>query len=361
MSDAGAPGPRRSSRLPLRTPMLAYCFDPTHAGHAEPGHPERPARLDAVVARLEAEGMLARMHRVPALAAPREALERVHDPSYLDLLETASDIGGLRLDPDTYCTPDSFSIACRAAGGTLAVTDAVLGGEAAAGFALVRPPGHHARPFAAMGFCLLSNVAVAVRHAQRAHGVERVLVVDVDVHHGNGTQEVFYDDPSVLFVSSQQAPPFWPGTGALAETGAGAGEGATVNVPLPPGTADGLVDLYRRVLPPLAARFRPEVVFLSAGYDAHHLDPIGGLALSVAGLAGLARIVAEVADAHAGGRLVAALEGGYHTGALAHGVRATLGVMEDPAAPIDDPFGPALAAGPDLRRLTEALVALHGL
>jgi acetoin utilization deacetylase AcuC-like enzyme len=340
--------------------MLAYAFDPTHVAHAEEGHPERPARLDAVIARLEAEGMLSAMRRVQVDEAPRAALERIHHPSYLDLLDTVAAAGGARLDPDTYCTPASYGIARRAAGGVLAVTDAVLGGDAQAGFALVRPPGHHARGFASMGFCLLANVAIAVRHAQRVHGVRRVLVVDFDVHHGNGTQEAFYEDPDVLVVTSQQFP-FWPGTGAITETGAGAGTGATVNIPLPAGTGDALATLYERVLPPLAERFQPEAVFVSAGYDAHWHDPVGGLALSIQGLAAIAGVVAGVADAHCGGRLVAALEGGYHVGALASGVLGTLRVMEDGSAHVDDPYGPAPARGSDLVRVTEALVALHGL
>ncbi len=340
--------------------MLAYAFDPTHVALGVVGHPERPARLDAAIALLEREGMLSAMRRVAADEAPRAALERVHDPSYLDLLESVTDAGGARLDPDTYCTTESYAIARRAAGGLLAVTNAVLHGDAQAGFALVRPPGHHARAFTAMGFCLLANVAIAVRHAQRAHGIRRVMVVDFDVHHGNGTQEAFYEDPDVLVVSSQQYP-FWPGTGAITETGAGAGEGATVNIPVPAGTGDALASLYQRVLPVLAKRFEPEVVFVSAGYDAHWKDPVGGLALSVAGLASIAGTIAEVADAHCGGRLIAALEGGYHTGALAAGVLGTLRVMEDGAALVDDPYGPAPARGSDLVRVREALEALHGL
>jgi acetoin utilization deacetylase AcuC-like enzyme len=187
-----------------------------------------------------------------------------------------------------------------------------------------------------------------------------VLVVDFDVHHGNGTQEAFYDDPDVLVVTSQQYP-FWPGSGAITETGAGEGQGATVNVPVPAGTGDALSTLYERILPPLAARFRPEAVFVSAGYDAHWMDPLGGLTLSVGGLANIARVIAEVADVHAGGRVIAALEGGYHTGALAAGVAATMRVMQDGGAHVDDPFGPAPSRGSDLVRVTEALASLHGL
>jgi acetoin utilization deacetylase AcuC-like enzyme len=340
--------------------MTVFTFDDAHTLHRESGHPERPERLAAVRAHLEREGLWDEARRLPTPEAGEGALARVHAEAYLALLDDVAAAGGARLDPDTYATADSIAVAKRAVGGLLGVTDAVLGRRAASGFALTRPPGHHARPFAPMGFCLYANVALAVQHARAVHGVARVLVVDFDVHHGNGTQEVFYDDPDVLVVSSHQHP-FWPGTGALTETGAGAGTGTTVNLPLPAGTDDALVALYRRVLPPLAARHRPEVVFLSAGYDAHHLDPLGGLALSVAGLADLARLVAEVADAHAGGRLVAALEGGYHTGALAAAVTATFRVLDDPSAEVPDPFGASAAPGPSLAPLADAVRALHAL
>jgi len=211
----------------------------------------------------------------------------------------------------------------------------------------------------AMGFCLLSNVAVAARHAQAA-GAERVLILDMDVHHGNGTQEAFYDDPSVLFISSQQADIF-PGTGQVHEIGAGAGTGFTVNVPVPAQTGDELVPALRQLVLPLATRFEPDVVFVSAGYDAHRLDPLGGLALSVEGLVGLIQIAQEVAGQHASGRLVATLEGGYHAEALAASVAATLHSFLDPAAPISDPFGPTHLPRVELAPLMEEVSVWHGL
>ena len=329
------------------------------AGHAEPGHPERPARLDAVRAAVEGDPRLRGLERVGGGAAPREALERVHTAAFLDRVEALSRAGGGHADADTYVTAASWDVARRACGGLLAVVDAVLAGGAGAGFAVGRPPGHHAPPDRAMGFCLVNHVAVAARHAQAAHGAERVLVVDVDVHHGNGTQDAFYDDGSVLFVSSHQAG-IYPGTGALGETGAGAGEGATVNLPLPARTDDALVDLYRAVLPPLAARFRPDLVLLSAGFDAHRLDPLAGLSLSVAGLVDLVGVVQEAADAHAA-PLALSLEGGYHAEALAACVAGTLRRLLDPAAEVDDPFGPSRLPAPDLAPLAEAVRRVHGV
>ena len=328
------------------------------AGHAQPGHPERPGRLDAVRAAIDGDDRLRRLDRVGGGAAGREALERVHAPAFLDRIGTMAADGGGRFDADTYVTAASWDVARRACGGLLAVVDAVVGG-AGAGFAVGRPPGHHAPPDRAMGFCLVNHVAVAARHAQAVHGAERVLIVDLDVHHGNGTQDVFFDDGSVLFVSSHQAG-IYPGTGALGETGAGTGEGATVNLPLPARTGDGLVGLYRDLLPPLAARFRPDLVLVSAGFDAHRLDPLAGLALSVAGLVDLVGVVQETADAHAA-PLALALEGGYHAGALAASVAGTLRRLLDPAAEVDDPFGPSRLPAPDLAPLAEAVRGLHGL
>ena len=340
---------------------MLFTFDETHALHFEPDHPERPGRLDAVQALLVHEQVWDERARLPVASASHEALLRVHPEAYLELLTHVTACGGARLDADTYATADSLAVARRAVGGLLELTDAVLEGRTTRAFALTRPPGHHARPFQSMGFCLFANVALAVEHARAAHGLQRALVVDFDVHHGNGTQEVFYSDPDILVVSSHQQP-LWPGTGALTDAGVAEGKGATVNIPLPPGTGDEhLVSLYQRVLPALAERHRPDAVFLSAGYDAHHLDPLGGLALSVTGLSDLARLVADVADRYAHGRLVASLEGGYHADALAHAVLATTRIFQDPTAVVQDPFGAPSTPGPSLDGLTDALCALHGL
>ena len=340
--------------------MTGLSFRPGHRRHADPGHPERPARLDAVAAALEADAVLRALPRVGGGPASREALERVHLPAYLDVLEAFCTGGGGALDVDTYATADSWRVARQACGDLLALTDAVLDGELDNAFALGRPPGHHARPAAAMGFCLLSHAAVAARHAL-ARGAERVLVVDFDVHHGNGTQEALYADPDVLVVGSQQADIF-PGTGGVREIGVGAGEGATVNLPVPAGTDDaGMLALYRQVVRPAADAFRPDLVLVSAGYDAHRLDPLGGLALSVQGFADLVTVCAGIADRWADGRLVLTLEGGYHPDALAASVAASLHRLLDPAADVRDPFGPTSSPGPDVQPLIDAARAIHGL
>ena len=340
--------------------MTAYSFLKDHAGHAQPGHPERPARLDAVRAAIDADPLLAGLPRLAGLPADRGALERVHAPDYLDLVEAFCERGGGDLDIDTYATPASWRVVRQSVGNLLALVDGVCRGELASGFAIARPPGHHARPMQAMGFCLLSNAAVAARHAQAARGAGRVLIVDLDVHHGNGTQEAFYDDPSVLVVSAHQADIF-PGTGHLGETGAGPGEGATVNLPVPGGTGDEVVPFLRDVLAPLAARFAPDLVLCSFGADPHRLDPLGGLAMSVAGLADAVGVVQEVAEQCADGRLVVTLEGGYHPDVLAASVAALLHRLADPTAAVADPFGPTAHPPQDLAPLAEAVRQLHGL
>ncbi|PAP76768.1 histone deacetylase family protein [Rubrivirga marina] len=340
--------------------MTATTFLDEHARHAQPGHPERPARLEAVRDAIEADPALAALPRLDAAPAPRKALERIHFPEYLDLVEAFCESGGGDLDIDTYATPDSFEVVRQSVGNLLALVDAVMAGGADNAFALARPPGHHARPAQAMGFCLLANAAIAARHAQMEHGADRVLVIDLDVHHGNGTQECFYDDPSVLFVSSHQAE-IYPGTGRLEETGAEAGEGATVNLPLPAGAGDEVAGLYRDLLPPLAARFRPNLVVLSFGADPHRLDPLAGLNMSVAGLVDTVGVIQEVADAEADGRLVVTLEGGYLPDVLAASVTAVLRRLVDPTSVIDDPFGPTSRPPIDLSPLTAAVRQRHGL
>ena len=301
--------------------MLLVASDPIFEDH-DPGrgHPERPARLGAVAAGIAEAGLDGAIAVLPSRDATDAELERVHTAALVGDLRRLSAGGGGRIDPDTVASPGSWAAAVRAAGAGLAAADALEKGEGKAAFLALRPPGHHARPAAAMGFCLLNNIAVtAVALAARG---QRVCVIDYDAHHGNGTQEVFYADPRVLYVSLHEWP-LYPGTGRLDETGAGAGEATTCNLPLPAGATG---DLYLRalddVVEPLIARFSPDWLLVSAGFDAHRADPLTGLGLSAGDYGALAMRMAELAPGP--GRLILFLEGGYDLDALRTSVAATL-------------------------------------
>ncbi|MCB9528254.1 MAG: histone deacetylase [Myxococcales bacterium] len=306
---------------------LLYAHDEMLRHEPGPAHPERPDRLRAVSHALEG----AAVERRRPVAVTREALLRVHPAPYVDAMEALAGRAA-RLDADTVASPGTIGAARLAAGAAVQLVDALVDGEATRGFALVRPPGHHAEPEVPMGFCFYNNVAVAAAHA-RARGVERVLVVDWDVHHGNGTQAVFEGRDDVLFFSVHQSP-LYPGTGLLHETGKGAGAGYTLNAPMAPGLGDGdYAALFRDVLRPVADAYEPGLVLVSAGFDAHRDDPLGGMMLTEEGFAVLCAEVAAVADDHAGGRLGLVLEGGYDLGGLARSVRACVDVLGGATAP----------------------------
>jgi acetoin utilization deacetylase AcuC-like enzyme len=283
-----------------------------------PDHPEQPARVTAIARRLETEGLVERAVRIEPRSATDEEILRCHAADYLALVKEEVGEGQARLSTgDTRVSARSLEIARLSAGGVLAAVDAVLGGRVANAFAVVRPPGHHATPDRGMGFCLFNNVALAARHAQAEHGVERVLICDWDVHHGNGTQDIFYEDGSVLFFDTHQHP-LYPGTGLAAERGRGRGEGLTINCPFPAGAGHKeIVGAFRDVLVPAAEAFRPELVLVSAGFDSRIDDPLGGFRLTDDDFAELTGIVRGIADDHARGRLVATLEGGYNVEGLA--------------------------------------------
>jgi acetoin utilization deacetylase AcuC-like enzyme len=287
------------------------------------GHPESPNRLRAIMQQLEQSGTLARLTRIEPRKAEDEWITKVHSTAYLAMLKDQAPAGErVSLDPDTSMSPGSLNAAYLAAGGALAAVDAIMARHVDHVFCAVRPPGHHAEAGRAMGFCLFNNVAIAARYVQRKYGVTRVLIVDWDVHHGNGTQHSFEDDPSVLFFSTHQYP-HYPGTGLVSERGTGAGEGLTINVPMEAGEGD---DEYRaifhKVLVPAADAFKPEFVIISAGFDAHKDDPLASMGLTEQGYAELTGIVAGIATRHAQGRILSSLEGGYNLTALAASVDA---------------------------------------
>ena len=307
--------------------------DPLFDEHRSRGyHPERPERLEAArraVAACAAQGIT--LAQVEPRDASDDELARAHDPAYVEALGRVSGRYAA-LDADTYIAPESVRAARRAAGGSIALVDAILAAKTArTGVALLRPPGHHATRDRGMGFCLLNNAAIAARHAIEQGGLSRVAIVDWDVHHGNGTQDIFWEDPRVLYVSLHQAP-LYPGTGAVSEVGQGDGAGATVNVPLSPGAADAVyAAAFVEVVTPALERFAPELVILSAGYDAHERDPLAGMSLTDAAYASMAREIARVAAASAAGRVVLLLEGGYDLAAIEGSLAASIRALVAPA------------------------------
>jgi acetoin utilization deacetylase AcuC-like enzyme len=315
----------------MSVPLLGIVHHPVFQEHAPTGsHPERAERLIAIEEALDP--LRGRFHEVDARAADDEEILRVHSPDHLRSLQALQGKYA-RLDPDTYSAPRSLEIAKLAAGSTIELAQRVARGDLGSGFALVRPPGHHAERDRAMGFCLLNCVAVAPAALRAGAGVERVAIVDWDVHHGNGTQHLFESDPDVLFVSLHEFP-FYPGTGALPEMGTGAGEGATMNLPLPAGCGDPVYGAaFATVVVPALAEFRPELILVSAGFDAHARDPLADMRVTSAGFAAMASALRTVADQVCGGRLVLALEGGYDLTALGESVAAVTEVLAAPETP----------------------------
>ncbi len=309
-------------------PALALGDDPLFSSHRAVGgqHPERPERLEAARAALaRADLDLTRLELEPRDAS-EEQLLRVHEQAYLEQLGRVAGKQGW-FDADTYYCATSTAAARRAAGAATALVDALLEGRASFGLGLLRPPGHHARPGAAMGFCLLNNVAVAAAHA-RARGVDRVLVLDWDVHHGNGTQEIFYGDPSVLYVSLHESP-FYPGTGAGDEVGRGEGRGFTVNLPLCAGANDAVYSAaFERIVAPITEQYRPELVLVSAGFDAHVRDPLAGMCVTESGYATMLEQILAVLPGRGAGRVALLLEGGYDLRALGSSLLASLRVLD---------------------------------
>jgi acetoin utilization deacetylase AcuC-like enzyme len=305
--------------------MTLLYYDPRFLDHDTGAHPERARRLQQIIDRLEKTGLDTQCVRPAWQPASREQLLRVHTPAHVDTVAAVAARGGGLLDPDTVASAASFDVAKLAAGAVCDAVARVLDGEEKTALCLVRPPGHHALANRAMGFCLLNNVAVAARAAVEEHQLDRVLVVDWDVHHGNGTQDLFYGDGRIGFLSIHRWP-FYPGTGAADETGTGDGLGSTRNVPVEFGTARGQYrDLFRGSLEKFADLIRPQLVLVSAGFDSHREDPIGSLGLEVEDFAELTAAVRDVAAAHAEGRIVSVLEGGYNPPVLAECVATHLG------------------------------------
>lgn len=298
-------------------------------------HPESPDRLRVIYQTLGEKDMEGLFVEIPSRAATREEIETVHAPSYVDRVAETAGKPHVRLDPDTSTCPASYEAAIWAVGGLLEAIDAVVKGKMDNAFALVRPPGHHAEKARAMGFCLFNNVAIGARHAQKRHGLDRILIVDWDLHHGNGTQNAFYDEKEILYFSTHQYP-FYPGTGATNEIGQREGEGYTVNIPLSAGCGNSeYANIYTHILTPIALAYQPQLILVSAGFDIHYNDPIGSMRLAETGFARLMNILKDIARSTCSGRIVLTLEGGYDLTALKESVKAVLLEMRDDDSWVD--------------------------
>jgi acetoin utilization deacetylase AcuC-like enzyme len=319
--------------------VAAYLRHPSSFAHETGPHPENPERLRAIERALDSAGWFG-LELIEAPAATREQLLRVHAPEHVDAIEDLSRRGGGMVDMDTVASDGSYEAALHAAGGAVHAVDRMLAGGERFAFCGLRPPGHHAETARAMGFCLFNNVAVAAAHALKHGGAERVLVLDWDVHHGNGTDEIFSASQRVLYASIHQSP-LYPGTGDADDVGTGAGEGFTVNLPVPPGSGpDDFLSLVQHVAVPLAREHRPDLIGISAGYDAHRADPLAQCTLDAQAYADMAASVREAA-AGLDAAVLVCLEGGYDLDALAESVTATIGALTSSRPPRSAPREPA--------------------
>jgi acetoin utilization deacetylase AcuC-like enzyme len=331
-----------------------------HAAHDEYEHVEQAARMAAIDAAIDRSGLRSHLLELAPRTASTEQILAAHHPRVLEVVRRLPVRGIAWLDQDTYLTAGSLDAALMAAGAAIQAVEAVVRGQASNAFALARPPGHHATPMRSMGFCLFNNIAIAAHHAFDRLGISRIAIVDYDVHHGNGTQDCFYDDGRLLFCSTH-ASPLYPETGAAHEHGHESGYGANLNLPLPHGTGDmGLLQVYDQLLLPAITDFVPQLILVSAGFDGHWADPLGPFTLSVNGYAALTRRLVELAGEICGGRMVLVLEGGYDLPALSACVVAALRVLLG-CDPGPDLLGSSGLAEPDITQVIDEVRGRHPL
>jgi acetoin utilization deacetylase AcuC-like enzyme len=343
-------------------PAPGYVYDPVYLEHATGNHPENPGRLEAIITSLDMKFIRQQLKRLPARPATPDELTAVHQPEYIARVEAYCRQGGGWWDIDTFMSPGSYHAALYAAGGSIVAVEAVIKKRVPCAFALVRPPGHHATRDNAMGFCLFNNIAVAASYALKTYQMERVAIIDFDAHHGNGTQEAFAQNPSVLYISTHQSSLF-PGTGHLDETGQGSGAGTAINIPLPAGCGDKEFKVvFDEIVVPATRRFKPELILVSAGYDAHWADHISNLQMTLDGYYYLTRIIQQLADELCGGRTVFCLEGGYNPQVLSSAVNATFSLWLGDKY-LDDPLGPPphQSSPPGVTELIAEVKKRHGL
>ncbi len=327
--------------------------------HTKLHHPENSSRIARILPVLEEFGILQELEVLPPKLASLEQLQRVHNDGLIEFVKSISQQGGGLLDSgDTYATAESYDLARLAVGGSCLALDAIMEGRATNGFALVRPPGHHAERDHISGFCLFNNIAAAARHAQTKHGVEQVLILDFDVHHGNGTQDIFFEDDSVLFISMHLfAPYFYPGIGSIHEIGTRKGRGYTINIPFPPGVGDyGYLQIQNDYIRPIVGRFNPDLILVSIGFDAHWRDPLAMAGLSLSGYALFAQNLIQMAEQLCEGRILFILEGGYQHDVLNYGIANVFNALLG-RDKIYDPFGPMNEDERDVRNLLKQLLS----
>ncbi|MBX7213952.1 MAG: histone deacetylase [Thermoflexales bacterium] len=341
---------------------VGYAYSPEFLKHDYWDHPECKGRLQRVMQLLTDTQLTQSASAIPFEAASKAALATVHDADYIDELDRFCIHGGGMVGADTYAVEESFDVAALAVGATQAATRAVMRGDLERAFALVRPPGHHAFADHGEGFCLFNNTAFAARVAIDEFGLERVMILDWDVHHGNGTQAIFYQDPRVLYLSTHQSP-LYPGSGEAEEIGHGAGVGTTINVPLPPGVGDaGFGYVWEKIVVPATRRYRPQLIIVSAGYDAHWREQLFQVRMraSLTGFSAMGRSLSDLADEFCGGKLLAVLEGGYDFDVLANGVRNTMHNLLGLASVVD-PYGIYMGGETPIEKHVALIRRIHGL
>lgn len=335
-------------------------FDPVFLKHNQPGHPENAKRLESILSCLEENGLFEKFKQLNSRKADIDEITLCHSEKYVNFVRDFSEKVGGYLDPDTYTNEHSFPAASTAIGSSIDLVNAVIRGEIKNGFALVRPPGHHALSNRSMGFCLFGNIAITAKASLKQPGIRKVAIVDFDVHHGNGTQALIGDDPNILFISTHQYP-FYPGTGSIGEIGRGDAEGTVVNIPLQAGVGDkGFKLVYEKIVIPSLERFKPDLILVSAGYDAHWDDPLANLGLSLTGYNWISRKLIKLAGNICSGKIVFFLEGGYNLQVLSYGVantiRGLLGIES-----FDDPLGQSKTPEPDITKVINELIKIHNL
>ncbi len=339
---------------------VGLVYDPVFLEHDTGSHPENAMRLKYILEALENYGLRDKMHPIPPVEASVEQLSSYHHLWYIEKVAELAGKGGGCLDPDTVASRKSYEAALKAAGGVITAVDHVMKGQTDSAFAMVRPPGHHALAGRAMGFCLFNNVVIGAMHARKEYGLERILIIDWDVHHGNGTSDAFHEDNKVLYFSTHQQG-IYPGTGRASDVGAAAGRGYTINVPLAGGTGDdGFYYVFTQLLEPVARQFAPQLIIISAGFDAHYADPLAGLALSCGGYAKISEVVRTIADDTCQGRVVLALEGGYNLEVIGHAVSAVVNVFGEYGVTVEEPAGsPPGYNKPTMRISIDEVINIH--